>query len=228
MIDTPHIAGVAHLIGDPTRAIMLSALKHDECLSATELARVAGVAPSTASGHLSILVHGKLVVVDPAGRHRYYRLAAPVVADALEAMAALAVAALPADNLGPPADPAIRFARVCFDHLAGELAVALCRSLIGTGCLKESAGGFRVTALGRALFAELGIDLDLVSSTPRLFARKCPDWSEQHPHIGGALGAAILKRLKELEWLRTRAGDRSVSVTARGRLELAARFGVGS
>ena len=125
MIDVPYIAEVASLIGDPARANMLSALKDAPVLSATELAHVAGVAPNTASGHLAKLTQARMVTVTRQGRHRYYRLACDEVADALEALEALAVSAAPRQRRPGPRDDSIRFARTCYDHLAGRVGVKL-------------------------------------------------------------------------------------------------------
>ena len=227
MIDIPSIAEVASLIGDPARANMLSALKDDRVLTASELAAIAGVMPSTASGHLQKLIAARLVTVERQGRHRHFRLASQAVADAIEALETLAAKATPR----PPArhsrpDPA-RFARSCYDHLAGRLAVAIAWSMVESGDLAAARGEFTVTDKGRGTFGELGIDVAAQQrASRRRLARACLDWSEQRPHLGGALGAALFERLCALGWLARQPGTRAVSVTGHGRQELRRRFGI--
>ena len=143
MIDTPFVSSVAALIGDPTRALMLCALKDDSNLSATELAFIAGVAPSTASEHLTKLVNAGLITGTSKGRHRHFRLARAEVADALESLEALCVATAPADRLKPPIDPSFRFARTCYDHLAGTLGVAITWAMVQRNYLEATDLGFQ-------------------------------------------------------------------------------------
>ncbi len=231
------IASVAALMGEPARAAVLMALADGRALAATTLAAEAKVAPSTASGHLGRLVEGGLVTVESSGRHRYFRLAAPEVAAALEALARLAphqhVRSL---SQGTHAE-AIRRARTCYDHLAGRLGVALLDGLVATGCLhaqevvEESdpvlgAGRARTYLLtddGRSRLGALGVALD--PPTRRPLTRYCIDWSEQRPHLAGWLGAALLTRLVELGWV-LRAPKRVVKVTEAGWARLAERLGV--
>jgi DNA-binding transcriptional ArsR family regulator len=226
MLDIPYIAEVAALIGDPARANMLSAMKDDRALTATELAHIAGVAPNTASGHLAKLVQARLVAVEREGRHRWYRLASPQVAETLEALEELAVDAAPRSRSPGPRDEAIRFARVCYDHLAGEVGVRLAGALIGAGYLTDDGGPAALTRKGEKALLRFGLDLEALGSTRRRLVRSCLDWSGRRPHLGGALGASLLTRFHELGWVRRKAGTRAVTVTGRGRQGLRDWFGM--
>ncbi len=223
MIDV-YIAEVAALMGDPARANMLCALKNEGALTATEPAHVAGVAPSTASEHLAKLTQARMIAVRRQGRHRYYRLAGDEVADALESLEALAVTAAPRHRPRAPHDDSIRFARSCYDHLAGRLGVELYRSLIRLGYLKSTEDGCVLRQKGEAGFAELGINLDALRGRRRRLAGHCLDWSERRPHLSGALGAELFAGLCDRGWLRRERGTRALSVTSRGRRGFLDRF----
>jgi DNA-binding transcriptional ArsR family regulator len=224
MVDVPYIAEVASLIGIPARADMLLALKNDGVLSATELAHVAGVAPNTASEHLAKLAQARLIAVERQGRHRYCRLASPEVAEALEALETLAVKAAPRTCPPHVRDGAVRFARSCYDHLAGQLGVKLTWALVNQGALASSEDGFALTKSGEAAFTDLGIDLAVLRARRRPLLRSCLDWSERRSHLGGALGASLLTRLSALDWIRRNSGTRALAVTILGRREFQDRF----
>ena len=224
MVDIPYIAEVASLIGDPARAGMLLALKNDGVISATELAHVAGVAPNTASDHLAKLTRARLIAVERQGRHRYYRLASAQVAEALEALETLAVKAAPRTPAPHVRDGAVRFARSCYDHLAGHLGVKLTWTLVNQGALATSEDGFALTKSGEALFTDLGIDFAALRARRRPLLRSCLDWSERRPHLGGALGASLLTRLSALGWLQRESGTRALAVTSLGRRGFQDRF----
>jgi DNA-binding transcriptional ArsR family regulator len=226
MIDIPYIAEVAALIGDPTRANMLSALKDDGVLSATELAQVAGVAANTASGHLSKLVDARMIKVERKGRHRFFTLASAEVADALESLEVLAENAAPRHRPSSPQDSRIRYARSCYDHLAGSLGVQLAKAFVRLEYIDETTHGFNLTCKGADAVAELGIDLDALKAQRRCMLRACPDWSETHVHLGGALGAKLFELFCEHGWLRRRRGDRVVETTPKGRTALRQQFGM--
>jgi DNA-binding transcriptional ArsR family regulator len=234
------LARTAALIGDPGRAKVLRALADGRELAASVLAHEAGVAASTASVHLAKLVDGGLVKAQRRGRHRYYRLAGPEVARAMEALAEIAPAA-PIRSLreGTKAQ-AVRTARTCYDHLAGRLGVAIMSSLIAAGDLtggdgrhvRERARKDRPSAVGRDLdyrltdegadkLANLGVDVDKALAGPRAPIRYCIDWSEQDHHLSGALGAALAERLFELGWVKRLPRTRAVLVTNNGRRGLA-------
>ena len=239
------LARVGALIGDPGRARVLRALADGRELPASVLAAEAGVAPSTASVHLAKLVDGGLVMAERHGRHRYFRLAGPDVARALEALARIAPPA-PVRSLreGTRAQ-AIRAARTCYDHLAGQLGVALMAGLVENGVLaggdgrherarahadRPSAVGrdldYRLTDGGARRLRELGVDVDGALAGPRTPIRYCVDWSEQAHHLSGALGAALAARLFELGWVARLPRTRAVRLTDDGRAGLAEQFGV--
>lgn len=232
------IAVVAALMGEPARAAVLMALLDGRALAASTLAAEAEVAPSTLSEHLARLVGGGLITVEPSGRHRYFRLAGPEVATALEALARLAPAR-PVRSLrqGTHAE-AIRRARTCYDHLAGRLGVAICDALVTTGTLRvepepdahpDSVLGagracrYLLTEPGHERLEVFGVCVDQAGRRP--LTRYCLDWSEQRPHLGGALGKALADRLVDLGWI-VRAERRVVRVTPSGRVGLVDELGV--
>ena len=220
------IAPAAALMGEPTRAAMLVALIEGRALAAGELARRAGVSAATASAHLARLLDGDLVTVIKQGRHRYYQLAGPDVAAAIEALSRLSPAAPRPTSLRQVRDrDALKKARSCYDHLAGEVGVRLYSTMIERGTL--IADRTDAIQLGDAgPLAALGIELDAIRRQRRAFARPCLDWTERAPHLAGALGAALLHRMLELDWLRRPTnGGRGLTVTSVGRDGLAERFG---
>jgi DNA-binding transcriptional ArsR family regulator len=220
------VDGVAALLGDPTRAAMLDALMDGRARPAGELARTAGIAPSTASGHLARLVAGRLLVVEPSGRERLYRLASADVAEVLEALSRLASEA-PVDSLrGADRRDALRAARTCYDHLAGRLGVAVTDALVARGVLRPRDGSFDLAEDGAVFLAELGVDVDGARARKRVFARSCLDWSERRPHLAGALGAALADAALGHGWVRRRPSDRALDVTPRGREALREWLGV--
>ncbi len=224
MADGPNIAEVASLIGDPARASMLSALKDDNSLTATELAHIAGVAPNTASGHLARLVKAKMVTVERAGRHGLFRLASKEIADVLEALESIAANTSPRYRAPHRRDDPLRAARTCYDHLAGRLGVQLTLSLVALGYLVATTTGFTLRKKGRSAFADMGIDMDELLTSRRRLTRQCLDWSERQPHLGGALGASLFSRLCDQGWLRRDERTRAVFVTPRGRQGFKQRF----
>jgi DNA-binding transcriptional ArsR family regulator len=206
------LAPVAALFGDPARAAMLTALAGGQALPAGELARRAKVHPSTATAHLRQLVEGGLVRVRVQGRHRYHELAGPEVAVVLEALAQLAppgpVRSLREDHRAR----ALAEARSCYDHLAGRRGVELRDRLMMIGALElTNDADHRLTERGHELLTEIGVDLDALHASRRVFARCCVDWSSRRPHLAGALPAFITGRLIELGWL-ARTDDRTLRV----------------
>ncbi len=222
----PDIAEVAALIGDPARSNVLVALMDGRALTASELACAAGVSPATASEHLRKLTAAGLLAVARQGRHRYYRLAGPAVAELIEAIARVAADMPWPKRLPARGDDAIRRARTCYDHLAGELGVALTEALVRRRCLEPVAEDFRVTPAGVRFLAGLGIDLAAVKRQRRAFARQCLDWTERRPHLGGALGAALLDTCFARGWVARIAGTRAVMLTPSGRRAVARLFDV--
>ena len=212
------LAGTAALIADPSRAAMLGALLSGGRHSARELAVAAGVAPSTATEHLDRLERGGLVVCERVGRRREVRLAGPDVGRALEALAAIAPDRRPTTLRAWHHGEALRAARSCYDHLAGQAGVALADGLVEAKVLTLGDGGFAITPDGTQRLRAFGLDLDAVLGARRATARACVDWSERRPHIGGALGAALLDELLRRGWLtRPEAKGRVLRVTPRWR-----------
>jgi len=218
----PDIAHVAALLGDPARANMLTALLAGQALTAGELAREAGVTPQTASPPLSRLEKGGLVVGRKQGRHSYFALSGDDVAGVLEGLMSLAARTGHARARPGPKEPALRHARVCYDHLAGDLGVAMLEGLVASGRLDA---GLQPTAVGEAFLAEFGIDLALLRAGRRPVCKACLDWSVRRSHLAGSLGAALLGRLYALGWAKRVEGERVVVFTAAGVRAFAERFG---
>ena len=224
---TPDIAAVAALIGEPARAAMLTALLDGRALPAGELARAGRVAPPTASAHLAKMLDGGLLAVERGGRNRYYRLANAHVARALEQLSVLTALPRPGSTsrLADPASP-IRLARTCYHHLAGRLGVDLADVLVSRGDLRAGEDDYALTAQGERAFTAFGLCLPARRGTAALTTRRCLDWTERRPHVGGALGAALARRLLELDWLVRIDGSRALRVTARGSEGLRQAFGI--
>jgi DNA-binding transcriptional ArsR family regulator len=214
--DTPDISAVAALLGDPARARMLTALMDDRAHTASELAHEARVAPSTASGHLGKLAAAGLVVVDKQGRHRYFRLAGREVAKVLEGLMGLAARTAPARVASGPRSPALREARVCYDDLAGSRGVRMLDSLRESGFIAKSGGALQVTAAGESFLRSFGVDFEAFGRSRRPLCLPCLDWSERRSHLGGALGAALLRRLYAQGWARRERRGRAVVFTPEG------------
>jgi DNA-binding transcriptional ArsR family regulator len=221
----PNLAPVAALIGDRTRAAMLLALLDGGALPASELAYRGAASPQAASAHLRKLVDGRLLAVTPSGRHRLYRLASREVARAIEAL--LAIAAPPrivALNQHSAAQR-LREARVCYDHLAGRLGVAVTDALLARGVLRADDAEFRVTRRGERFFEELGIDVPAMRGRRRALARPCMDWTERRAHLAGSLGMHLRDCFVANDWVTRHAHDRSLRLTERGRRAVARLFG---
>jgi DNA-binding transcriptional ArsR family regulator len=227
MVAAANMVEVAALVGDTARATMLAALMGGEALTATELAYVAHISPSTASGHLGKLVAARLLTVTSKRRFRYYRIASPLVARMLESIKAVAAIELPPRHQPrSPQDEALRFARTCYDHVAGRLGVAIADALVAGGHVVLADDGGEVTEAGARLLAAFGADLASGSRGRRIFCRPCLDWSERRYHIAGLVGAEICRRCRELGWLVRERNSRALRVTPAGRRGLAETFGV--
>ena len=236
----------AALLSDPARARVLLALADGRALPASTLATVAGVAPSTASEHLGKLCAAGMLAVEAHGRHRYYRIADPRVITAVEALAEISPRAEVRSLREGTRANALRRARLCYDHLAGQLGVALMTALVEVGALDggddayhpETAGrdrlsapghdvGYKLTGRGAALIGDFGVDLAGLRARRRPLIRYCLDWTEQRHHLAGALGAGLAGRLFELGWVgHAPSASRAVRLTGEGRAGLAATFGV--
>ena len=219
------VAPIAGLIGEPTRAAILSALMSGTAHAAGELARHAGVSPATASSHLGRLLDGGLVTVEKQGRHRYYRLSSTRVAAALEALAHISPRVAPVGLRQVRASEALRRARSCYDHLAGWAGVALYQSLVDKGWLSD--GGATLTRSGEAALEALSIDIPRLRRGRRPLVRLCLDWTERRPHLAGAVGAALLTYALDHQWLRRiPAQPRALRITDEGEYGLTAAFGL--
>ena len=212
----PDIAPVAALLGDPARANMLTALLAGQALTAGELAREAGVTAQTASSHLAKLSAGGLVAPRRQGRHIYYALAGSDVAALLERLMSLAERTGHRRTRSGPAEPALRHARVCYDHLAGDLGVALFDGLMAKRVLARRGEDLALTRKGEDAMRDFGIDLAAASSARRALCKDCLDWSVRRSHLAGSLGAALLTRFYDLGWARREKNSRVVTFTTAG------------
>ena len=224
-LTTPHeprLARVAAVVADPARSRMLAYLLSGEYASASELAKMASVTPATASGHLSKLLEARFVVCEPRGRHRYYRLADAEVAHALEAMALVAERDGHDRAWAHPERKRLRYARCCYGHLAGQVAVMVFDSLQCEGRLLSTADGYELTDTGRAWLQGLGMS-PISPSGRRRFAYRCLDWSERRDHLAGQLADEIYQHFTNAGWVR-RGSGRAVEVTPTGQQELLPRL----
>lgn len=226
MSEALDVAAVAALVGDPTRANMLCALLDGRALTASELAYAAHVSPQTTSGHLGKLAQANFVSSLQQGRFRYYRLANPSVARMLEGL--MNVAALSPPRLRPMSKTvaAMRTARLCYDHCAGCLGVGLADALCAHGHIELSDDGGVVTAEGERFLARFGIELEALRRQKRVFCKPCLDWSERRPHLAGALGAALARRLLALDWIGRVRDTRALQITVAGARGLRETFGL--
>ena len=218
MLETPDIASIAALVGDQARAQMLTALMSGKALTATELATESEVTKQTASAHLSKLVAAALVTVEKQGRHRYYQLAEPDVAHLLESLMGVAERTGAGRVRTGPRDPALRRARVCYDHLAGDIAVELFDSFLARQIIAKGKSGsiLRLTPSGEGLLETLDIDPTKISKARRPACRACLDWSARRHHLAGSLGAALLTHILSKKWAKRIEGTRIVSFTKQG------------
>jgi DNA-binding transcriptional ArsR family regulator len=224
----PDIAMVASLVGDPARSNMLTALMTGRALTASELAQEAGVTPQTASSHLAKLEAGGLIEPEKQGRHRYYRLADPDVAGVLEGLAGLAARAGHMRVRTGPKEPALRRARICYDHLAGDLGVQMLDSMRKQRLVRQNKQQIELTAEGEHFLGKaLQISAATLVHPRRPVCKACLDWSERRHHLAGTLGAAIMTRFTELKWAARDAapGSRVVNFTGNGEKRFAALFG---
>lgn len=234
MTTTNSLAGIGALIGDPGRATMLVTLMDGRALTAGELARAAGIAAATASGHLARMLEGGLLALERQGRHRYYRLANSSIAGLIEQLMAVsgeltAAAAQRKPVVTGPCNHALRRARLCYDHLAGEIAVCIADSMAARGLIEFADDGGAVTGAGMKLFAALQVDVaPRPPDRPRsaTFCRPCLDWSERRPHIAGVVGKALYTAFLRADWLRAPTSGRVVHVTPVGLQAFERHFGV--
>ena len=220
------LAAIARLLADGTRATFCLALLDGRAWTPTELARHAGVAPSTATEHLNAMVAGGLLAEERQGRHRYVRLADQQIAELIETLAAAAPvrpAPAPRTLSADSRRRALAHARTCYDHLAGRVGVAIAEAMTDRE-LVDWEHGLRLTPRGEAWLAELGIEVPAAARRPAL--RPCLDWTERRPHLAGAVGAALCGHALDSGWIRRVGSTRAVVVTPAGRAVLGARLGL--
>jgi DNA-binding transcriptional ArsR family regulator len=226
-------AELAALSGDPGRASMLHALMDGRALTATELARTAGITAQTASGHLHRMTAIGLLTVEKQGRHRYHRLATPSIARMIESIMQVAAELAPNGKklIVGPRDSALRRARTCYDHFAGQLGVAIADALMSAGHVELAGDAGILSEAGIAHLADIGIDIEplLAQRTKRsgrVLCRPCLDWSERRPHLGGLVGATICAHGMQHGWTRRLDGTRAVLITPKGERALREKLGV--
>jgi len=221
-----NVAAVAALLADPTRTAILTALLDGRAWPAGDLARAARVSPSTASNHLSKLVEHKLLRVEQQGRHRYFRLADPVIAEALELLAVFAPVSPVHSLRESEAGRALRIARLCYNHFAGKFGVALSQALLEKGILTKVDGGYLVTGDGECWLQEVGIECEALKKQGQIFAPHHIDWSERFHHVAGALGAALARRFLDLGWVIRVPNNRAVRLMEEGEQEFFKELGL--
>ncbi|MBX7500206.1 winged helix-turn-helix domain-containing protein [Qipengyuania sp. YG27] len=222
------IAEVAALVGEPSRTSILLALIDGRALTASELAHAAGISPPTASEHLARLMDAELLAMEKQGRHRYFRLGSPKVASLLESMLSLVAerdATVSAIRTGPR-DRDLRFARSCYDHLAGSLAVAIADRLETMEMIDLADDGGTVSEKGQAFFGDLGAELGAAGQQGRRYCRPCLDWSERRPHIAGRVGSGLMVCFLERGWVKRQTEGRVISVTRAGERAIVEHFGI--
>jgi DNA-binding transcriptional ArsR family regulator len=226
MTEVMRMAATAALLGDPARAHMLTALMGGGVLTAKELAFAAHISAPTASGHLAKLTEAGLLAAERHGRHRYYRLATPLVGAMVEGLLAVSGAEPPVRRWKGGA--ALRIARTCYDHLAGRLGVAVADGMVAVGRAVLTPDGGEITPAGLEFLGAFGADPMHGGNTRRLFCRPCLDWSERRFHLAGRVGAALCVRFFELQWIARQRDTRAVAITPAGREGFARTFGVSS
>lgn len=215
-MNEPSIVKIAALIGDQARACALTALMSNRALTATELANLANVSKQTMSAHLTKLLEANLLAVEQQGRHRYFRLASPAIAQLLENLMNVAQDTGAHTLRTGPRAPALRRARVCYDHLAGELGVLMYDSMLQHGLLNTDSGKPELSAKGWAWCEQLGLDQTTLQQQKRILCRPCLDWSERRHHLAGGLGSALLQHYLGQGWARREEGSRIISFSAEG------------
>ena len=220
----PDIARIAVLLGDPARANIMTALADGAALTASELASEAGVTKQTASAHLAKLLDAQLLAVEAQGRHRYFRLSGEDVGELLESLMGVAALRMKPRVRTGPKEPALRYARVCYNHLAGELGVGLFDAMRANRWLSVDDHDVTVTKSGRSFYEDFGVDIDELNTERRPLCRTCLDWSVRRSHLAGALGSALLDRIFERGWAKRVKGARIVEFSRSGERAFKSQF----
>ena len=217
---------VARLLAEPSRAAMMTALLDGRAMPAGDLARIAQVSPQTASGHLRKLLAGGLVHILNQGRHRYYSIATPEIAHAIETLSGIATQPPVTSLRQSLAMEKLAAARTCYDHLAGRLAVRLADRLVERGHCDRTEDGFAITPAGASFFATLEIDSAALCKTTPPYSKTCVDWTERRPHLAGPIGRALLAHMFAREWIARTDVPRALRITDAGHESLARHFGI--
>jgi len=228
MKEGPDIAQIGALIGDPARANMLTALMGGKALTATELAAAGGITVQTASTHLAKPEAGQLLAQRKQGRHRYFTLADDAVGKLLENIMGFAAGRGHLRRQPGPREPALRKARICYDHLAGDFGVRMLDSLVAKGAIDAIGDGLALTGKGESTLKCIGIDVGDLKASRRPLCRSCLDWSERRAHLAGSLGKALLSNFFDKGWARRTAGSRSVIFSPDGERQFLALFPIGA
>jgi DNA-binding transcriptional ArsR family regulator len=223
-----HFGHIASLIGEKSRAIMLWNLLDGRSYTATELAMSADVSFQSASNHLSQLVNAQLLIAEKQGRHKYFRFANDRVAQTIENIAGLLPVSLLSKSVNSSGVSGFKYARTCYDHLAGKIGVQLTHFLLQHKLLITYTDRYEVSNAGNKWFESLDIDITATKKLNRKFAYPCLDWSERNHHLGGALGAALLQSLFQHDWIRKVNHSREIVITGKGRIEINKRFKIDS
>ncbi|MDQ0049146.1 DNA-binding transcriptional ArsR family regulator [Paenibacillus polymyxa] len=212
-----NVAMIASLVSEPSRAAILTALLDGRFHTASELAHMASIKPQTASFHLAKMTEAQVVTVEKQGRHRYYGIQDLEVARVMESLLSIAPPVPIKSFKQASENEAIRLARTCYDHVAGQLGVQLMSFFVQKGILSEDQDGLHITEQGETFFTDFKIDLTKTRQKRRSFSHKCLDWSERRHHLAGALGSAVLDRLFELNWIERLPTTRAIRITADGK-----------
>lgn len=225
MKEGPDIARIAALFGDPARANMLTALMGGKALTASELAAEANITPQTASAHLGKMTETKIICQRKQGRHRYYAISDENVANVIAGLMGLAEKAGLTRTRTGPRDAALRTARSCYNHLAGDMGVQLFDGLNRCGYLRQTATGIYLTTTGRTFFQEFGIDLQSLEQKTSPLCRECLDWSVRRSHLSGNLGRALLEQFINLGWASREVKSRAIIFSENGKTAFSDKFG---
>lgn len=222
----PNIAYIGNLLGDTARSKMLTALMSGKALTATELSLEADITPQTASSHLMKLVEGELLIVRKQGRHKYFQLKSAEVAELIEQMLNLSALVSPSRISTGPKNERLRKARICYDHLAGELGVKLFDALLDNGWLIENNTELALTTSGQAFFSKIGVDFNVFKISRRPICKACLDWSERRSHLAGSLGEWVLNDVLNRKWANQDLDSRVIQFTPEGLKAFTNKYGI--